>query len=158
MRIEMLGVAQLARELDQFPQVLAKKYLARATYTAAAVIEADAIARAPVRTGELKAHIAIFKRTSSPTSADYRIGVRGIKLNRAGKRLASALRRALGVRRINIAGDYYYWRFLEFGTSKMAARPFLRPAFEAQKANAVEVFKTILADGVQAAAAEVKGK
>ena len=27
-------------------------------------------------------------------------------------------------------GDTYYWRFLEFGTSNMAARPFLRPAME----------------------------
>lgn len=27
-------------------------------------------------------------------------------------------------------GDTYYWRFLEFGTSKMAAQPFLRPAME----------------------------
>lgn len=25
-------------------------------------------------------------------------------------------------------GQVYYWRFLEFGTSKMAAKPFMRPA------------------------------
>ena len=29
--------------------------------------------------------------------------------------------------------DPFYWRFVEFGTSKMAARPFLRPAFESRK-------------------------
>lgn len=28
-------------------------------------------------------------------------------------------------------GDTYYWRFLEFGTSKMPARPFIRPAMDA---------------------------
>ena len=28
----------------------------------------------------------------------------------------------------NPGGDTFYWRFLEFGTSKMAARPFMRPA------------------------------
>lgn len=27
-------------------------------------------------------------------------------------------------------GDTFYWRFLEFGTEKMGARPFLRPALE----------------------------
>jgi len=30
----------------------------------------------------------------------------------------------------NPGGDTFYWRFLEFGTEKMAARPFLRPALE----------------------------
>jgi HK97 gp10 family phage protein len=34
--------------------------------------------------------------------------------------------------------DGYYWRFVEFGTVKMAARPFLRPALEAKKMDAVE--------------------
>ena len=29
--------------------------------------------------------------------------------------------------------DPYYWRFIEFGTSKMQARPFLRPAFSTKK-------------------------
>lgn len=31
---------------------------------------------------------------------------------------------------IGKGGDTYYWRFLEFGTSKMRARPFFRPAVE----------------------------
>lgn len=28
----------------------------------------------------------------------------------------------------NPGGDTFYWRFLEFGTQKIAARPFMRPA------------------------------
>lgn len=31
---------------------------------------------------------------------------------------------------VNINGDAFYWRFLEYGTVKMAARPFARPAAE----------------------------
>ena len=38
-----------------------------------------------------------------------------------------------------------YWWFVEFGTSHNAPRPFLRPAFEAQKKNAVEKAKEAIA-------------
>jgi HK97 gp10 family phage protein len=31
---------------------------------------------------------------------------------------------------VTINGDAFYWRFLEYGTVKMAARPFARPAAE----------------------------
>lgn len=34
-----------------------------------------------------------------------------------------------------------WWWWLEFGTSKIAARPFIRPAFESQKGAALEAFK-----------------
>lgn len=40
----------------------------------------------------------------------------------------------------NPGGDTWYWRFLEFGTSKMGARPFMRPAMLSKKD---EVFSTI---------------
>jgi len=33
-----------------------------------------------------------------------------------------------------------YWWLLEFGTSKMAARPFMRPAFESKKLQALDAF------------------
>uniref|UniRef100_UPI00056E077C HK97-gp10 family putative phage morphogenesis protein n=1 Tax=Xenorhabdus bovienii TaxID=40576 RepID=UPI00056E077C len=32
----------------------------------------------------------------------------------------------------------YYWRFLENGTSKMAAQPFIRPAFDRKSDEAAE--------------------
>jgi HK97 gp10 family phage protein len=39
--------------------------------------------------------------------------------------------------RVVMEGDAFYWRFLEYGTRYIAARPFVRPAAEAE-ANAVE--------------------
>ena len=32
----------------------------------------------------------------------------------------------------------FYGRFVEFGTSKMAAKPFLRPAYDAARAKALK--------------------
>jgi len=37
--------------------------------------------------------------------------------------------------------DGYYGRFLEFGTAKMSARPFLRPAYENKKEEVVTAFE-----------------
>jgi HK97 gp10 family phage protein len=34
--------------------------------------------------------------------------------------------------RVEIGIDAYYWHFLEFGTVKMGAKPFIRPAAEAE--------------------------
>ena len=48
--------------------------------------------------------------------------------------------------------DPFYWRFVEFGTSKMPAKPFMRPAFEQSKEKAeTEIIKT-LKDGIESEA------
>jgi HK97 gp10 family phage protein len=40
------------------------------------------------------------------------------------------------------AGRAYYWdRFVEFGTSKMPAQPFARPAYDADKEQAAEAIQ-----------------
>ena len=154
--IEVKGLRELGEALKNFGPVLAKKYLRRATYEAAKVIEADAESRAPVRTGTLKSKIAIFRRKSDENSAMYAVGVRPVKLSRKVKKVLRILRKANGTR-TSIDGDAFYWRFLEFGTAKMAARPFLRPAFEAQKAAAIDAFAKSLADGVEKASLDVAG-
>jgi|SRR6188474_2072032 len=42
----------------------------------------------------------------------------------------------------NPGGDTYYWRFIEFGTSKVPAKPFIRPALEQNLGNATDKFVT----------------
>lgn len=37
-------------------------------------------------------------------------------------------------------GDTRHWRYIEFGTEKMPAHPFMRPAFEQSAQNATNVF------------------
>lgn len=48
-------------------------------------------------------------------------------------------------------GDAYYGRFLEFGTSTVAARPFLRPAFDARSAEALGIFMDRLRQNIERA-------
>ncbi len=40
----------------------------------------------------------------------------------------------------NPGGDTWYWRFLEFGTSRTRAKPFLRTAFNSKKDEAEQEF------------------
>ena len=44
--------------------------------------------------------------------------------------------------------DAWYWRMHEMGTSKMAARPFVRPAFIAVREEAARAIATKLADRI----------
>lgn len=56
-------------------------------------------------------------------------------------------------------GDTYYWYFLEMGTSKMAARPFLRPALTAAKQRAFEeVVRTLKQKIIAAGTTRVSGE
>lgn len=51
--------------------------------------------------------------------------------------------------------DAFYWRFLEFGTVKMAAKPFMRPAFDTTSREAAEVIKGKLAERIEIEAARL---
>ncbi len=44
--------------------------------------------------------------------------------------------------------DAFYARFLEFGTSKMSARPFMRPAFDTEQPATIEAVRAYLAERI----------
>lgn len=81
----------------------------------------------------------LFRRTGD---VGFRIGVRGgakqyanTKENRRKRRVGDTYK---------TGGTTFYWRFLELGTSQIAARPFLRPALENNAQKAFDVFVTEL--------------
>lgn len=45
-------------------------------------------------------------------------------------------------------GNVYWWRFLEFGTSKMAARPFMRPALAENTNKVIALFRDNLGPAI----------
>jgi HK97 gp10 family phage protein len=45
--------------------------------------------------------------------------------------------------RVGVTKDAYYWRFVEFGTVHRAARPFFRPAAEAEREAFVQRMRAI---------------
>lgn len=147
------GLKELNEALKKLPENVAKNVLRGATNAGAAEIRKEAKLRAPVYTGTLiaKDHPppgtlkkAIMQRQmrqlSSLVKQVVHVGVR------SGKGVKDKAGRSL---------DAYYWRFVEFGTSKMAARPFLRPAFEAKKLAAVEAIRKYLAERIPREAAKL---
>jgi HK97 gp10 family phage protein len=144
------GLQELERRLLEFGPKVARNGLRAANFAGAKVFREAAKQSAPVRTGLLKASISAFKRQSPQNVAKHSVGVKGVRKKYAN---TAANRRARRVgRKYQADGPAFYGRFLEFGTSKMSARPFLRPAFQNNIGNAIDAVKVRLAKAIELAA------
>lgn len=145
------GLSELGEFLRyKMPEAIRKKYLARATFDAAEEFEKLAIIHAHphYRTGALEGAMAIFKRRGTdPNHVAYAVGVRKIRIKAKERRLLRMIRRA--GKTLQLLGDPYYYYFLERGTSKMPAYPFLRPAFDEGQERAINAFALRLRAGVE---------
>jgi HK97 gp10 family phage protein len=133
------GFKELADALRELGPRVARNGLRAATSAGAVLIRNDARARAPVDTGEMKKDIQQKRErdTKGEMSAKYSVFVRSGKKSR------------LSGKARNIQKDSFYWKFQEFGTSKMPAQPFMRPAFEAMKEAAVARVGEVLDERIQ---------
>lgn len=156
----MLGLDGLLEALKALPPAVTSKNGGPARVAlakGARVIRDDARDRAPVgKTGDLKKNI-VMKRDGNPQRSGanerYTVGVRG-----GAKKFANTkrnVRKGRAGKEYKTDGNTYYWRFKEFGTEKMPAEPFLRPAFESQKERALAVITDTLAKGIEHAAKKV---
>lgn len=154
--VSIRGLDATIRALLSLPAALGSKGggpVRGALFAAAREIRDDAKARAPIGSstpnpGNLRAQVFV-KRDPNPQSRGaaerYIISVRSGRRGLFSARVGSATRALT-------RQDAYYWWYVEFGTSKQAAKPFLRPAFEANKRRAVLVFGRELRKGVGRAA------
>jgi HK97 gp10 family phage protein len=140
--VRLDGIDDLVRALKAAPEKIRKRAVRQALRKAAGVIRTDAKARTPV----------LLARTPyrTPGTVRRRISVRPSRFARqAGDEGVfvgvKPLRGKADTRRYGKAGarnpnDPFYWWFLEFGTRKMRARPFLGPAARAKGEDAVRLF------------------
>ena len=142
--IKVHGLQELSQTLMKLPAELEKRVIMGALRAAGQTIRKDAMARAPIlekpdprrRAGTIKKNISV-RRVKGKTAV-Y-VGVFG-----ASRKKIAAFKAAGGGKGANNPDDPYYWKWVEFGTKKMAARPFLRPAFEAQKYEALRMFEVYM--------------
>jgi HK97 gp10 family phage protein len=140
---ELQGLEQALRRLRQFPDKLQKKGLSAAVRKGANLV-AKAARQNAKRIDNPQTAENIARNISSQSSARLgrknggiaiRVGVKGgarqygntkenVRKGRVGQSYAT-----LGDKS-NPGGDTWYWRFVELGTSRTRAQPFLLPALE----------------------------
>lgn len=133
LQIEVKGLVDLDAQLARLGNELAGKALFGALASGALIVKKEAISLVPQSPKPYKR----FKKGAAP------------KLKMGGD-----LRKAIRVKRIKglehatvaviVRDRAFYWRFLEHGTAKMPAKPFLRPAFDRTHPQAVDKFGGIL--------------
>lgn len=146
-RIE--GLAELDRALRELPQRIANRGLRTSVYAGAKVIRDEARERAP------EAAQALGPRQQPPGTLKRSVIMKHIRelsgggrqtfyvLVRHGKKYRNQGKRG------KLSQDAWYWHFVEFGTRKMSARPFMRPALEARRREAVDAIKERLAQRIE---------
>jgi HK97 gp10 family phage protein len=97
----------LLKALAKLPFNIQKNVMVGSTRAGAKVVSDEAKRLVPVRYGRLKKSIGVLKRKSKRGEVIFSVSPR-----KGGK------------------NNGFYGRFIELGTSKMIARPFLRPALE----------------------------
>jgi HK97 gp10 family phage protein len=149
--IRIDGLSALIDDLKRFPEELRLKEVKAGVQAGAEVVRAAAAARAPVLKvpdarrirGNLQRNIVKRIVENDPFMIRASVGVRKL----TGKQVA-ALKRRARAKGAASTSDAFYWRFPEFGTSKMPAQPFLRPAFDDNVDRIIDAFTERLNAGI----------
>lgn len=127
--VDVKGLAELQENIKKLGAELATKGIKQSVAAGAKVIKTQTILNAPVDTGTLKRAILVkgVKEKQTPTFFQYIVGVRRGR-NKKTKE------------------DAFYWWFVENGHidrsgKHIPAKPFLRPAFETKKYEAITAIK-----------------
>jgi HK97 gp10 family phage protein len=125
--VQIKGLRELDQKLRKLPLIVQTKVLNTALAAGSRLIVKEAKARVPVVTGRVLKNITHGKK-KNPKGATREVGV---NIRRTDKQAP------------------FYWHFVEFGTVKHPARPFLRPAFESKKREAVDLIKKKIAQRIE---------
>ncbi|HEL3778129.1 HK97-gp10 family putative phage morphogenesis protein [Stenotrophomonas forensis] len=145
-QVSIQGLDGLLRSLREAPKAIQGRAVQTGMRKGGNVIRDDARRRAPKESGFMASQIVTRRANSrSRQRADVGQGGEyftvGVKTGRRRKYANTKRNRRRGrVGKVyEEAGWAYYWRFVEFGTKKMRASPFLTPAGEAKGPEAAQV-------------------
>lgn len=128
-------MAKVGETLKQLPENLKEKICVDGMREAARIGLAGVQTEVPIgESGNLFRHIKMGRRKKN---ISWNLIQFVVYVQSGGKRSSATGKRAKGVTRADLNEVLpYYWYFLEFGTSKMAANPFMERGFAKSAANA----------------------
>lgn len=130
MPVTIHNLPALRRDFSVLTAKMQRGVIRDALRAGARPVVASAKAKVPVLTGDLKRSIS------------QRVSVKG----------------ASGVATIGFARKQFYGAFIELGTSKMAAKPFLRPALDESRQKIEEAFVAAINRGIERKSAAIAGE
>jgi HK97 gp10 family phage protein len=159
--VSVSGLRQLEAALKELPKATARNVLKRTLVKAGEPIAQRARENAPVRTRQLQQSIVVSPRIKNKVgNAEYAAAMRA----GLGKAIATqAMRDARRGARASFAEMYvgptaregWYGHFVEFGTRNMAARPFMRPAWDSEQQTVLEIIKVELRNEIMKTALRI---
>jgi len=140
------GLEGLLRSLREAPKAIQGRAVQSGMRKGGNIIRDDARRRAPRASGFMASQI-VTRRANAKTRQRAGVGqggeyfTIGVKTGRRRKfaNTKRNWRKGRAGKVYQETGWAYYWRFVEFGTKKMRASPFLTPAGEAKGPEAAQV-------------------
>lgn len=144
--LSIRGLDGLLRSLREAPKAIQGRAVQAGMRKGGNIIRDDARRRAPKASGFMASQI-VTRRANAKSRQRAGVGrdgeyfTVGVKTGRRRKYANTKRNRRKGRagKAYEDAGWAYYWRFVEFGTRKLRARPFLTPAGEAKGPEAAQV-------------------
>lgn len=158
--VRLSGFSDLDKALGELPKRIAKNVLVRTLRKAGEPIAEMARDLVPIDRGDLKASIAVSTRLKNPVGkAEFAAAMRsGLGKAAAVGALRDARRAAGGGTFAEMfvgPGPLPYAHMQEFGTVKMEPRPYLRPAWDAKRRDALGIIKKELGTEIIMAAKRI---
>lgn len=119
-RLEVIGEKEVLARLTALQTATSGMFLSRAVMAGALLVMTDAKRRAPVLTGNLRRSIHVEQGAVTLTRAEAKVGT-----------------------------DVEYAPYVEFGTSRMRAQPYLRPAAETMAPAVQATIEALVASAVE---------
>lgn len=149
--VKIDGLNQLGKAMRNLGRKTSNRIAVKAMRQGGAIVREQARDNAPVlqqkvphrKAGTLKKAIRSRTKIKRNGKTETIIWVKGLSKKQIGK-----FKDKSGQSGRANPNDPYYWRFVEFGTSKMAPKPFMRPAFEQSKQRAAQAIIDTLRDEI----------
>jgi HK97 gp10 family phage protein len=126
---QVVNLSQFRARLNKLDQGVSGKLLENACLAGALLISNSAKNKAPYKTGTLRRSIHVGNHTKE-SAPDFTPNEKeGTYSDIGGKKVTSHSATLL------VGTNLEYAKYQEYGTSKMAAQPFLRPALDEEKEN-----------------------